>query len=268
MPACSGNGWAAIPCARRGRPAAGDATQALRTRLGARYVYAAGDQTRSAGAAWEQDARTEARAARWRPAGADTNGGATVLEAGARWEPSPSWSLRLSAQGQFGARQGIGERLSSIALLRRDAGSAQVGRWASTVSRICITYSPQSCHEGRGPGRISLDQPRDSALTPLTSSRISAGNAAASGSVSGVSRDGKRSVMERDGADGRRDNPASPPDYPARLLPIIAGLALAGPLAQGIDELGADIAVHLAVDDDAVLHRITTLHSYTLVRLP
>ena len=34
-----------------------DATQALRTRLGARYVYAAGDQTRLyAGAAWEQDA--------------------------------------------------------------------------------------------------------------------------------------------------------------------------------------------------------------------
>ena len=43
-----------------------DATQALRTRLGARYVYAAGDQTRLyAGAAWEQDARTGARAARW-----------------------------------------------------------------------------------------------------------------------------------------------------------------------------------------------------------
>lgn len=88
-----------------------DATQALRTRLGARYVYAAGDQTRLyAGAAWEQDARTEVRARLDGKAlqGADTNGGATVLEAGARWEPSPSWSLRLSAQGQFGARQGIG----------------------------------------------------------------------------------------------------------------------------------------------------------------
>ena len=60
-------------------------------------------------------------------------------------EPSPSWSLRLSAQGQFGARQGIGRGFRLSALLRRDAGSAQVGRWASTVSRICITYSPQSC---------------------------------------------------------------------------------------------------------------------------
>lgn len=125
-----------------------DATQALRTRLGARYVYAAGDQTRLyAGAAWEQDARTEVRARLDGKAlqGADTNGGATVLEAGARWEPSPSWSLRLSAQGQFGARQGIGRGFRLSALLRRDAGSAQVGRWASTVSRICITYSPQSC---------------------------------------------------------------------------------------------------------------------------
>ena len=65
-----------------------DATQALRTRLGARYVYAAGDQTRLyAGAAWEQDARTEVRARLDGKAlqGADTNGGATVLEAGARW---------------------------------------------------------------------------------------------------------------------------------------------------------------------------------------
>ena len=108
-------------------------------------------------------------------------------------------------------------------------------------------------HEGRGPGRISLDQPRDNALTPLTSSRISAGNAAASGSVSGVSRNGKRSVMERDGRGWTPGIIRHPHLIIPRLLPIIAGLALAGPFAQG-DELRADIAVHLAVDDDAVLH--------------
>ena len=65
-----------------------DATQALRTRLGARYVYAAGDQTRLyAGAAWEQRRQDRgARGSMARPCrGADTNGGATVLEAGARW---------------------------------------------------------------------------------------------------------------------------------------------------------------------------------------
>ena len=180
-----------------------DATQALRTRLGARYVYVAGDQTRLyAGAAWEQDARTEVRARLDGKAlqSADTNGGATVLEAGARWEPSPSWSLRLSAQGQFGARQGIGERLSSIdasEAVRRPRSGRQMG--LDRLQDLHHVFAAKLRHEGRGPGRISLDQPRDSALTPLTSSRISAGNAAASGSVSGVSRDGKRSVMERDG---------------------------------------------------------------------
>ena len=84
-----------------------DATQALRTRL------ARATSTRPATRRASTRARPGSRTPGPRRArldgkalqGADTNGGATVLEAGARWEPSPSWSLRLSAQGQFGARQ-------------------------------------------------------------------------------------------------------------------------------------------------------------------
>ena len=123
-----------------------DATQALRTRLGARYVYAAGDQTRSTRA--RPGSRTPgpgARGSMARPCRARTPMAARRCWKRRALEPSPSWSLRLSAQGQFGARQGIGRGFRLSALLRRDAGSAQVGRWASTVSRICITYSPQSC---------------------------------------------------------------------------------------------------------------------------
>ena len=129
-----------------------DATQALRTRLGARYVYVAGDQTRLyAGAAWEQDARTEVRARLDGKAlqSADTNGGATVLEAGARWEPSPSWSLRLSAQGQFGARQGIGERLSSIdasEAVRRPRSGRQMG--LDRLQDLHHVFAAKLRHEG------------------------------------------------------------------------------------------------------------------------
>ena len=127
-----------------------DATQALRTRLGARYVYAAGDQTRLCGrglGAGRQD-----RGARGSMAlqGADTNGGATVLEAGARWEPSPSWSLRLSAQGQFGARQGIGERLSSIGASeagRRQRSGRQMG--LDRLQDLHHVFAAKLRHEGR-----------------------------------------------------------------------------------------------------------------------
>ena len=178
-----------------------DATQALRTRLGARYVYAAGDQTRLyAGAAWEQDARTEARGSMARPCRART-----PMAARRCWKRRALGAIAVLVAAPERARPvrgqaGIGERLSSIGASeagRRQRSGRQMG--LDRLQDLHHVFAAKLRHEGRGPGRISLDQPRDSALTPLTSSRISAGNAAASGSVSGVSRDGKRSVMERDG---------------------------------------------------------------------
>ena len=113
-------------------------------RLGARYVYVAA-ATDASMRRWQEDARTEVRArlgkalCRRRRNAARDGANGRALGAIAVMVAAPERARPVRGE------QGIGRGFRLSTLLRRYAGRAQVGRWASTVSRICITYSPQSC---------------------------------------------------------------------------------------------------------------------------